>query len=412
MVFDPDRQLAVAGEQLTAQEQFMDAVIRHQIGLLRVAGGIGNRVVELLDQSEADLRRRIRDAHRKGLGFAATSQVRRLRRLLGEIEALRAEAWISAEDAYRSELRDLAIREPRFIDGIYKTTMPVLVGTQLPSAGDLTAIVTAQPLAGRTLREWVRSAQLQDFARIRSEINIGLTQGETGPQIARRIVGRVTTQGRDGVTQISRRDARTIARTTVNSIGNHARQMYAAENAEFFPRELYIATLDERTTRVCAQFDGQRFPVNEGPIPPLHPNCRSLRTPLPDPEPIFERPAKAFTQRMLLREYTEMARLARVTKRSNLPRGHRGRFDAFARRRKRELIGQVPAKVTFQRFLERQSAEFQDDYLGRTLGRLFRSGLPLTRTVDFDGRPLRLDELAALEADIFRAAGLDPQSFL
>jgi hypothetical protein len=32
MVFDPERQLRVAGEELTANEQLLDALLRHQIG--------------------------------------------------------------------------------------------------------------------------------------------------------------------------------------------------------------------------------------------------------------------------------------------------------------------------------------------------------------------------------------------
>jgi hypothetical protein len=38
-----------------------------------------------------------------------------------------------------------------------------------------------------------------------------------------------------------------------------------------------VAVLDSRTTKLCRRLDGRRYPVGKGPIPPLHPNCRSNR---------------------------------------------------------------------------------------------------------------------------------------
>lgn len=36
---------------------------------------------------------------------------------------------------------------------------------------------------------------------------------------------------------------------------------------------IFIATLDGRTGDICANYDGQRYPVGSGPMPPIHPNC-------------------------------------------------------------------------------------------------------------------------------------------
>jgi len=96
-----------------------------------------------------------------------------------------------------------------------------------------------------------------------------------------------------------------------------------------------------------------------------------------------------------------------------LPHGTKGAFDEFARRRVRQLIGQVPAKTTYLDFLRRQPAAIQDDILGRTRGRLFRTGrLDLKSFVDRTGAEIPLDQLAKMHAGAFRAAGLDPVEFL
>jgi hypothetical protein len=41
----------------------------------------------------------------------------------------------------------------------------------------------------------------------------------------------------------------------------------------------FCATLDASTSKQCAAYDGQHFPLREGPLPPLHPSCRSKPVP-------------------------------------------------------------------------------------------------------------------------------------
>lgn len=147
-------------------------------------------------------------------------------------------------------------------------------------------------------------------------------------------------------------------------------------------------------------------------MPPLHFGCRSLRVPVLDQEAVSRRPAKASTERGLLREYARREGLEAPTRRVDLPRGHKGTFDQYARRRVRELTGQVDPGTTYQTWLQRQSAEFQDDVLGTTRARLFRQGgLKLDRFVNRAGDEIPLAELARRDADAFRAAGLDPDNF-
>jgi hypothetical protein len=141
-------------------------------------------------------------------------------------------------------------------------------------------------------------------------------------------------------------------------------------------------------------------------------NCRSLRLPVIGEGPISERPARPFTERQLLGEYAEENGLGKVTSRDKLPRGHKGAYDEFARKRKRELTGRVPAATSYDRWLRDQPASFQDDVLGKTKAQLFRKGeLTLDRFVHRTGDELTLKELAQREADAFRRAGLNPEDY-
>ena len=153
----------------------------------------------------------------------------------------------------------------------------------------------------------------------------------------------------------------------------------------------------------------------EGPIPPLHFRCRSLRVGLLDPEPIGKRPSKPVHEKGLLREYSKEVGLDKVpTRRALLPRGHKGKFDDFKRVRTRELIGRTAAKTNYQTWLKRQSAAFQDDVLGKTKGALFRrGGLELDAFVDpVSFKEVTLADLARTEAAVFESIGLDPADFL
>ena len=184
-------------------------------------------------------------------------------------------------------------------------------------------------------------------------------------------------------------------------------------NEALFAEELYTATLDGRTTPQCQSLDGNTYPVGEGPIPPVHIQCRSLRVGVINGQVVGHRPMRAFTEPQMVREFTKSRRLPSTNRRAQLPRGTKGDFDKFRAKRVRELTGRVPAKVSYQEWLSRQSRVFQDDVLGKTKGRLFRKGgLKLDKFVNRRGDALRLDQLARTEADAFRAAGLNPNDFL
>ena len=62
----------------------------------------------------------------------------------------------------------------------------------------------------------------------------------------------------------------------------------------------------------------------------------------------------------------------------------------------------VQQKTTYESWLRRQSAGFQDDVLGKTKGRLFRRGkLELDKFVDASGKTLTLNQLRKMEPEVF-----------
>jgi len=397
----------------TFNQELFDAMLRHQTGLLRFSGGMRNRIWALLDATETDVKRKIRRGIDGGAGLSSKARVQKLETLLASLKKTRLRAWKDVDDVWFSEIRELSVAEAGFFDRIITASFPgVELGTVLPDTGDLRQIVTSQPFLGRTLRQWSDKVQVDDIARIEDQIKIGLVQGESGQQISRRVVGTVAQRGRDGTTQITRRQAATITRTVVSGVAAESRKAYALANVDILPNELFTATLDARTTPICRRFDGKVFKVAEGPQLPLHFNERSVYSPVADGGAIGERPRRDFTQRQLLREFAKEEGFRAPVKRANLPRGTKRNFDAFARKRMRELTGRAPARTSYQTWLTGQPAAFQNDILGPTRGALFRrGGLTLDKYVTFDGTELTLAQLATRHTDAFLRAGLDPDLF-
>lgn len=75
--------------------------------------------------------------------------------------------------------------------------------------------------------------------------------------------------------------AERLVRTETNYFHNVGEiDSYKSMGFEYFE---FLATLDSRTSDICAEMDGKRYPVSKGVpgfnIPPLHPNCRSTIVP-------------------------------------------------------------------------------------------------------------------------------------
>lgn len=397
----------------TFNQELFDAMVGHQIGVLRFSGSVRNRIWALLDATETDLKALLR-TYGGRVGFDTPARLDRLNVLLSKLRETRAEAFTKSRAVWREEMRAFALAEPGFVAGIMASTFPVELAMVLPAPDRLRAIVTHDPFMGKTLQKWAKNVEAADIGRIEDQIKIGLTQGETVPQISRRIVGTARMNGRDGVTQITRRNAAAITRTVASGVGANARSQFAELNKDLAPQELFTATLDSRTTPICRRFDGQLFDVGEGPVLPLHFGERSIYSPVVDGEVIGDRPRRDFTERSLLREYAKDHDIDLVPlKRANLPHGTKGAFDAFARNRMRELTGTVPAKTTYGQWLGRQSAAIQNDILGPTRGKLFRSGgLTVDKFVEYNGTELTLSQLAQRHAAAFKAAGLDPNEYI
>lgn len=410
-MIDPALQLAGITPK-TANELWFDAIVRHQIHVIRYSGGLKNDLIELLNAVEDDIASQIKDSLAKQTAFTPV-RLARAQKLIASIHKIRNEAWGNVNDMMKRALNDFSGLEIKWMDGGLKTVVPFQLETTLPSPTVVKSLLASKPFQGKILKDWIKTTQAGDLDRIASQVKIGVVQGESAVQIARRVVGTKALLGSDGVTQLTRRQVEAVTRTATQAYSNGARQIFLEDNSDLFTEERFVATLDSRTTPICRADDGKKYPIGSGPMPPLHFNCRSLRVAVISEDAVGNRPARNYTQKQLVREYAKENGLGDISNRDNLPRGTKAAYDKFERQRMRELTGQVPAKTTYQEWLKGQTSEVQNDILGKTKGELFRKGgLQLDRFVDDAGNELTLSQLATQNRTAFTKAGLNPENFL
>lgn len=243
------------------------------------------------------------------------------------------------------------------------------------------------PFRGELLADWVAAHDAATVRRVRRQINLGMANDEPLDDIIRRVrgtrvgfirqdpeSGRFVAQGtrgavvkpryRGGVLDASRRDTEAITRTAINHVQNRAHMRVYDRNADVIAGLQFTAVLDSRTTEICARWDSTVWEVGDDNIqvPPLHYNCRSVLTPIPDWKALDIEPPD---------EGSRAARTGADQKGT-----------------------QVPASVDYEGWLKRQPASVQAEVLGRRKAELFRKGeISLRDIVTRDNRVRTVAEL-------------------
>ena len=172
-------------------------------------------------------------------------------------------------------------------------TLPSLE-TQVRRTFNLTAAkgsVITLP-SGKVVEKAFRGIAESQADFISREVRVGITEGESMTKIAKRLRGRLqfgknqemtaraqALAGGSGI-KLANNQVQTIVRTSVNQVQNAVNQATYSANQNVTKKYEYVATLDSRTTTLCASLDGQKFKYGEGPEPPQHFNCRSTTVPV------------------------------------------------------------------------------------------------------------------------------------
>jgi len=353
----------------TANEKLQTAAIDHSFDGIRYQNQVVYKVIALLNRTDKDLFVQLTAA----LQHLPVSQftVERLDSLLASVRQINATAYQKIRHELQTELADLVAYEQGYQHQLFQNTLPVTFEVATVPVAQVVSSAMARPFQGRLLSEWMAGLEAEKAAKIRDAIRIGYVEGQTIQEMVQRIRGTKARQYQDGILEITRRNAETIVRTAVSHTANHTRQKFAEANDDLVKGVKWLSTLDGKTSDVCISRDSKVYPVDSGPRPPAHFNCRSTTT-------------------FVLKSFRELN-----IDLKELPEGSRSSMD-----------GQVPASMTYNEWLKGKDSTFQDKVLGPTRAKLFREGMPVDRFVNKAGDRLTLDELRKRDAEYFRKAGL------
>jgi SPP1 gp7 family putative phage head morphogenesis protein len=306
------------------------ALYRNAIDLNRYSNSVARRVINAYNDIIIDATNQLRVID----DLAAPDKAARLRGILAQLKQSLAGWAGDATELTATELQGLAELQSEFVTDQLRKVLPAgsrdavrtveispqfaqTVVTTDPTqlnvvalSDDLFAAVQGAPATfsltaakgatitlpnGEVLTKAFRGIAVDQAEQFSQVVRNGLLTGETTPSIAKRLIGNLQF-GEDAktvrqlvaaggqATAVADNQVMALVRTSINQVANTASQQVYEANQDITKKYRYVATLDSRTSSICAALDNQEFPYGKGPMPPQHFNCRSTTVPIIDPD--------------------------------------------------------------------------------------------------------------------------------
>jgi len=352
----------------TSNEKLRSASVRHHIDLIQYRDYVLDQLSVLKDLKEDTLlqiQNRVENIKTRGLSVLTLKKYENLLSWIeDETDSLQASFYGELTD----HMVDLGQYESSWQTKIFKSSTPSILEFDLegPSATVIRNIITTTPMGGNLLEDYTSAWSSAVKSGFTKGVRLGLMQGETTGEIVKRV---------EDVVVSGKRSARTVVQTAISGTSSQIRDRMFKDNEDLLDGVQWVSTLDSRTSEICRGLDGQVFPIDSGPRPPAHFNCRSTTTPI----------IKSWKD--LGFDIEELPPATRPSVRNG-------------------LAGDVPSNKTYNDWLKDQDASFQKEILGQAKYELFSKGkLSLDRFID-DGtlKPLSLDEIRKREPEAWKKA--------
>lgn len=306
------------------------ALYRNAIDLNRYSNSVARRVINAYNDIIIDATNQLRVID----DLAAPDKAARLRGILAQLKASLATWAGDATELTATELQGLAELQSEFVTDQLRRVLPagsrdavrtVEISPQFAQSvvttdptqlnvvalsDDLFAAVQGAPATfsltaakgatitlpnGEVLEKAFRGIAVDQAEQFSQVVRNGLLTGETTPSIAKRLIGnlqfgeeaktvRQLVAAGGQATAVADNQVMALVRTSINQVANSASQQVYEANQDITKKYRYVATLDSRTSSICAALDGREFEYGKGPMPPQHFNCRSTTVPIIDPD--------------------------------------------------------------------------------------------------------------------------------
>jgi SPP1 gp7 family putative phage head morphogenesis protein len=306
------------------------ALYRNAIDLNRYSNSVARRVINAYNDIIIDATNQLRTID----DLAAPDKAARLRGILAQLKQSLAGWAGDATQLTATELQGLAELQSEFVTDQLRKVLPagsrdavrtVEISPQFAQSvvttdptqlnvvalsDDLFAAVQGAPATfsltaakgatitlpnGEVLEKAFRGVAVDQAEQFSQVVRNGLLTGETTPSIAKRLIGnlqfgeeaktvRQLVAAGGQATAVADNQVMALVRTSINQVANSASQQVYEANQDITKKYRYVATLDSRTSSICAALDGREFEYGKGPMPPQHFNCRSTTVPIIDPD--------------------------------------------------------------------------------------------------------------------------------
>lgn len=364
-------------------DKLEDGVYNHAIDINRFEENMKRRSIGFLREMADDINNLLSET------TIRTDDSARLNELKRQIENIISESVSSAKTDMRQQLLDFAPIEEKATIDIMNDSLQVKVLTTGMTPAQLRAIVDDNLIRGAVASDWWDRLEDNAKNRIVKGIQLGFSEGESIEDMKDRLLGKRTGQfeqyvvgdkvrrryeRKGGWISMSDREAESLVRTAVHNVSSKVRDDTYMANLDIINAVESVATLDSRTTTLCASYDGLRWTADgHKPIgghgkvylpTPRHWGCRSTHVPV----------------------ISKLDKLDELAKQKGL------KIPPAVRA---SVSGSQPATQSMDSWLKKQSVTRQDRIVGgKQKGELFRKGkLKLKDFTNRRGDPLTLEQL-------------------
>lgn len=384
-----------------ADSSIHDGVLTYTINLLRVAAGQRQKVLSMLEALESKLAADVQQVVGK-----SPQTIARLQALLKQTTASIQASYKAIQKQQQKALTSVAKTTADHQAKIQNAELKVPLVSVGQTEKQLEAIAGKALVMGRYPSEWWKGQDKALRDKFAAEMRLGMLKGETVQQLVQRVRGTKAKGYTDGIMQVSKAQATSLVRTSVQTVANEARVASIRANPNINKAIQWVSTLDLRTSLICRALDNLRWeleglkPLGHGkvfPGPIAHWQCRSTQIGVTKGwAEIATVPLKLDGKQA---KYEEI-----LTKKMEAAGMAPAAIAALIAKQKKRFDGKgVEGTLTMTDWLKGKSDQEIDDILGPGRGELYRSGkINLQQLTDQNSRPLTLAELRVL-------AGLPPE---
>ncbi|EPF6240946.1 minor capsid protein [Acinetobacter baumannii] len=357
------------------EKSLIEVLTQHQAYLYRASSQSVNELLTIFNNESAlmlaklrDLLDELNDAEKVALagGLYTTGNLKEIRDL---ISSWHTSLTSSLPEAFAVSATAMALYEANYSAKLYGGKIKKPNGEKLFTAAKKVPLVGGA-LVDDLLNKIAESAR----QKVENAIRDGISSGKTNQEIVQRIRGTKRLNYEDGLLTSTKSDIDRTVRTIRSHVAN---QTYLDTFKQLgFEYVKLVATLDGRTSKLCASLDGAVWEINDPAkrVPPLHPNCRSILVPV-------EKDGRLVGERPFVMDERPV---------KDIPKDERS-----------QLIGQLDANTTFKEFFSKTDEFFQKEWLGPKRFKLYKEGkFDFDKFFDPEGRLYTLDELKTLDEKV------------